>query len=194
MIEDFLAEYVGDTTAHTIIQTVVLSILLALTVAVRRMVPTITEYIFNRLHQIAKYTPISEELLREKAIEALLPPFRLLTTILGVWMALLVSGVADSLQPLLNTTFLSLVLLAIHWGIFRIVEQYHIDLLVRWKLDQDSWAFVNRAAAFAGESLQLGASLRQRFRSNEENDFGKIASTDCIAGHGFRSSFAASGL
>lgn len=127
MIREFILELTNSEDVTTVIMRGLLPVtILILTFLLRRLIPIILRRIVRGMGRLARMMNMGEDLLREEMVEVFVPPLRFFITITGLWLIVLLYEVRTDLQIRLNTVYITLVLIAVFWAIYRIVNRSFI--------------------------------------------------------------------
>lgn len=113
---DFLIDLVGKQSAETITKLVLAFLVLLLTFIITRR---LLKLLLSNLLRVTKRTNTNYD---ERLVRAIDPPLRLLLTVVGVWVALVILELSPNTIEIIEQTASSLVAVSIFWGIYRIVD------------------------------------------------------------------------
>jgi len=116
MFDSFLREHLGNTATDLITHLLIVIVILALTGLARKIITAVVPRVVHRL------TRRTETDWDDRIVAALQPPARLLVTLIGLWSALIVLELPQSIQDSLSLLMNSLVAFSIFWAIYRLVE------------------------------------------------------------------------
>jgi MscS family membrane protein len=124
MIRDFILELTNNERITTVIMRGLLPVaILILTLVLRRLVPSLLRRIVRSMDRLARMTGLGEDLLREEMTDVFVPPLRLLITVTGLWLIVLLYEVRTDLQFQADSIYITLVLIAIFWALYRVVNR-----------------------------------------------------------------------
>ncbi|MCI0714474.1 MAG: mechanosensitive ion channel family protein [Chloroflexi bacterium] len=127
MVRDFILEFTNNEDITTVIMRGLLPVAtLILTFVLRRLIPAILRRIVRSMGRLARMTGLGEDLLREEMVEVFVPPLRFFITITGLRLIVLLYEVRGDLQIRVNTVYTTLVLIAVFWAIYRVVNRSFI--------------------------------------------------------------------
>ena len=127
MVREFILDLTNNEDITTVLMRGLLPVaVLILTFLLRRLIPIILRRIVRGMDRLARMMSVGEDLLREEMVEVFVPPLRFLITITGLWLIIVLYEVRTDLQIRLNTLYITLVLIAVFWAIYRVVNRSFI--------------------------------------------------------------------